>query len=86
MDDEQHVDAGGNFRRVHRHFLEVEQLAEMSDELPGPRQRRVEPRHHGAGEALDRQGGHQADGLALGVGEVVDQLGQVIFEEGFAVR
>ena len=49
------------------------------------RRRLAHGRHGIAHAAIDRDAGDEADDALLGVGEAVDELGQVVFEEALAI-
>ena len=84
MDDHQDIDLLLDLIGVGVDGLDLEQLLQLVDHLPRPSP--AHPRQRRAGIAAHGKGRHQPDHRPLGVGEVVYQLGQVVFEEAFAGR
>ena len=84
---QQHLDVGIDHLRVERHRLHRDWSgAAASTTHRAGRRRRWPPRHHHRARiAIERQRRHHADHRALRVGQLVDQLGQVVFQEALAL-
>ncbi len=83
MHQHQHVDVIGNRLAVLRQHPHLELLPQLVDDQPGG----LHAQAHATGKtAVDRRAGEDTDDQPLGMGELVDELGQVVFEKAFPFR